>query len=229
MSSNFQDMKNRIAKETGDKDTHKQILDSKEHLIGNLINERYLKTKKIISVFREVPRENFVLPKDYRLAYADTPLPILAGQTISAPHMVAMQTELLEPKANDVVLEIGSGSGYQAAILSKLVRQVYSVETDIDLGVFAKKNLEGSGISNVEVVVGNGKFGYPQFAPYDKIIVTCASPEIFQSWTDQLREGGTIVVPVNEGAYQELIKGVKKDGKLVTERHGSVAFVPLVE
>ena len=173
--------------------------------------------------------ENFVLPKDVRLAYADAPLSIIGSATISAPHMVAMQTELLEPKKEDVVLEIGAGSGYQSAILSGLVSRVYSVEIDVDLGVFAKQNLEDSGANNVDVIIGDGRMGYPKEAPYDKIMVTCASPEIFDSWVDQLKEGGIIVVPVGPASHAELVKGVKRNGALVKETCCSCAFVPLRE
>jgi protein-L-isoaspartate(D-aspartate) O-methyltransferase len=199
----------------------------KERLIQNLIDQGYLKTPEVIQAFESVPREEFVLPNDRNFAYADYPLSIGFGQTISAPHMVAMQTELLEPKKTDKVLEVGAGSGYQAAILSKLVRKVYTVEVAPELVEFARENLKRARITNVEVILGDGSLGYPKEKPYDKIIVTCACPEIPKALTDQLRFGGLIVIPVGGGFYQELILAKKTKEGLERRNYGGCVFVPL--
>ncbi|MEM5798419.1 MAG: protein-L-isoaspartate(D-aspartate) O-methyltransferase [Candidatus Aenigmatarchaeota archaeon] len=201
--------------------------DSRERLIELLIAEGWLKTPAIISAFRSVNRELFV-PKDMRaLAWSDQPLPIGHSQTISAPHMVAIMTELLQPKKSDIVLEIGAGSGYQAAILSKLVKRVITIELEPSLVTLAKKNLSSAGCKNVKIIQGDGSKGWPKEAPYDKIIVTCGCPEIPSTLVEQLKEGGRIVIPVGSTDYQVLTVGIKKKGKLEVSQHGGCIFVPL--
>jgi len=202
-------------------------MSERERLVESLIKEGYLKSPRIIKAFLEVPRENFVPEKYKDHAYIDEPLPIGYGQTISAPHMVAIMTELLKPRKTDKVLEIGSGSGYQACILSKLVRSVYTVEFEKKLCDFARKNLERLGCKNVKVIHGDGSQGYPSEAPYDKIIVTCATPQIFRSWIDQLKDGGIIVAPVGGGWYQTLTVGKKVKDGLELENIFTCSFVPL--
>jgi len=199
----------------------------KERLIKNLVDEGYLKSPRVIKAFMDIPREEFVREDDRRLAYVDYPMSIPAGQTISAPHMVAIMTEMAEADRNDIILEIGGGSGYQAAILSRLVKKVYSIECDPELVAFAKSNLKRAKIKNVEIMHGDGKKGYEKAKPYDKIVVTCATPEIFGSWKDQLRTGGILLAPVGRGAYQELIRIIKTDTGFKETRHGGCAFVPL--
>jgi len=199
----------------------------RERMVKNLIEEGYLKDPKIIKVFKEIPRHFFVKEQDVNFAYADYPMSIPAGQTISAPHMVAIMTELLDTNKKDKVLEIGAGSGYQAAILSKLVKKVYSIEVDPELVAFAKTNLEKAGIGNVEVMLGDGSRGYPERKPYDKITVTCATPEIFDSWISQLKTEGILLAPVGEGFYQELIRIRKTKKGLEKRNFGGCAFVPL--
>lgn len=199
----------------------------RETMVVELVKQGYLKDPKIIKVFMEVPRDLFVREQDVNFAYADYPLPILAGQTISAPHMCSIMTTLLETKPKDKVLEIGAGSGYQAAILSKLVKKIYSIEVDPELVTFAKENLKKAKIKNVEVIMGDGSKGYEKKKPYDKIIVTCATPEIFDSWTSQLKMNGILLAPVGGGFYQELIKIRKTRKGLEKTNHGGCAFVPL--
>ncbi|NIO22886.1 MAG: protein-L-isoaspartate(D-aspartate) O-methyltransferase [Candidatus Aenigmarchaeota archaeon] len=199
----------------------------KERLIKNLMDQGYLRTKKVISVFGKIPREEFVMESDRAFAYADYPLSILSGQTISAPHMVAIMTELLEPETKDKVLEIGAGSGYQAAILSKLVKKIYSIEVDPELVSFARSNLSKASVKNVEVIMGDGSKGYEKAKPYDKILVTCATPEIFDSWISQLKMNGILLAPVGGGFYQELMKIRKTKKGLEKKNHGGCAFVPL--
>ncbi len=203
------------------------IQDKKESLIRHLVASGYLKTPRIIDAFRKVPREMFV-PEEYKTyAYSDEPLPIGRGQTISAPHMVAIMTELLEPTNNDKILEIGTGSGYQAAILSLLAGRIYTIELDKHLADTAKSKLRSLGYTNVEVFNGDGSRGLPEKAPFDKIIVTCGSDRIYPAWTEQLKEGGTIIAPLGSLHHQTLTKSIKKNGKLRTQRLMGVAFVPL--
>ncbi len=199
----------------------------KDELIASLRREGFLKTRRVINAFMSVSREMF-LPKDIRKhAYADQPLPIGRGQTISAPHMVAVMTELLDPEKGDRVLEVGAGSGYQAAILSRLVKHVYTVELEKELADFARNNLERAGIKNVEVVQGDGSRGLPRKAPFDRIIITCAVDDIPGALLEQLKEGGIIVAPVGPYYRQTLISGIKKRGGLRTTRHFPCIFVPL--
>jgi len=201
--------------------------EDRERLISTLIDEGYLKSEKVIQAFRETPREGFISENDASFAYADYPLEIGHGQTISAPHMVAIMTELLKLRPRDNVLEIGAGSGYQAAILSRLVNRVYSIEVEGELAVFAKNNLERAGIRNVRVIMGDGGKGHLAGAPYDKIIVSCATPEIFQSWKDQLAVGGILIAPVGGFYRQELILLRKTKKGFKEEHHGECMFVPL--
>lgn len=198
----------------------------KKHLIQHLKDAGYLRTPRVIKAFQETARELF-MPKEMRQhAYADEPLPIGDGQTISAPHMVAIMTELLEPRKSDKVLEVGAGSGYQAAILSKLVRKVYTVELEPNLAARAAKALGKAGCRNVEIMVGDGSKGWKQQAPFDKVIVTCGADEIPKPLVSQLKEGGIIAIPVGSW-QQELIIGRKRKGRLLKERHGACIFVPL--
>jgi len=204
-----------------------ELKEKGEVLIEHLISEGILKSSRIIRAFRETPRHLFVREKDVRFAYSDYPLPIGYGQTISAPSIVALMTELLEPKKSDRVLEIGSGSGWQAAILSRLVRRVYTVERDPYLAEFARRNLEKVRAGNVEVIKGDGWLGYPKEAPYDKIIAACAVPRISRDWIEQLKNGGIITAPVGGSWFQELSVGRKARGKLKTKNYGGCMFVPL--
>lgn len=199
----------------------------RERMVVELVKQGYLKSDKVIKVFNETPRHLFVREGDSNFAYADYPMPTLAGQTISAPHMVAIMTELLETKKTDKVLEIGAGSGYHAAILSKLAKKIYSLEVDPELVTFAKQNLEKAEIKNVEVISGEGSRGYEKAKPYDKILVTCATPEIFDSWITQLKMNGILLAPLGSGFYQELIKIRKTKKGLEKRNHGGCAFVPL--
>ncbi len=204
-----------------------EFSDQREMMVVELVKQGYLKTEKIIKIFNETPRHIFVREEDKNFAYADYPMPILAGQTISAPHMVAIMTELLETKAKDKVLEIGAGSGYQAAILSRLVKKIYSIEVDSELVTFAKANLSRAKIRNVEVIQEDGSRGYEKAKPYDKIIVTCATPEIFGPWIKQLKTNGVLLAPVGGGFYQELVKIRKTKKGLEKRNYGGCAFVPL--
>ena len=185
-------------------------------------------SERVLNAMRSVPRHLFVPEKEQRHAYADYPLPIGWGQTISAPHMVAIMCDLLDIQDGMKILEIGAGSGYHAAVMAELVGSghVYAVETIEGLAQFARDNLKKAGITNVTVIVEDGSLGLPGYAPYDRISVACASPEILDTLTAQLKEGGKLVIPV--GKYlQELYLVTKIDG-LKKEAKGGVMFVPLI-
>ncbi len=194
------------------------------HLIGkNSLNDR------VMTAMKKVPRHEF-LPPDLRYcAYDNGPAPIGSGQTISQPYIVALMSDLLDTKPSDIILEIGSGSGYQAAVLSQLVQQVYSVEIIEDLATTARKRLIKLGYNNVEIRNDDGYFGWSEHAPYDGIIVTAAAPHIPQPLIDQLRTGARLVIPVGfPYSYQELMVVEKKaNGEIETQMVLGVSFVPL--
>jgi len=194
------------------------------HLIGkNSLNDR------VMAAMKKVPRHEF-LPPDLRYcAYDNGPAPIGSGQTISQPYIVALMSDLLDTKPSDIILEIGTGSGYQAAVLCQLVQQVYSVEIIEDLAANARKRLDKLGYNNVEVRNDDGYFGWTEHAPYDGIIVTAAAPHIPQPLIDQLRTGARLVIPVGfPYSYQELMVVEKRaNGEVETQMVLGVSFVPL--
>ncbi len=185
--------------------------------------------ENVLEAFEKIPREEFVLPEYRDDAYEDRPLPIPSGQTISQPTTVALMTEALDVEEGNIVLEVGAGSGYQAAILSKLVGSghVYTTEIIPELVEFAKKNLEKLGIDNVTVVQADGSVGLPSYAPYDRIIVTAAAPSLPDKLVIQLKENGIIVIPVGSVYDQEMLKVVKSDEGLKTTKLGNFMFVKL--
>jgi len=184
---------------------------------------------KTMAAMAAVPREEFVLP-DYRhMAYQNTALPIAAGQTISQPLIVALMTELLDPEPGDVVLEVGTGSGYQAAVLSGLVKHVYSVEIVDSLAASSARVLAEQGYDNITVRAGDGYQGWPEHAPFDAIIVTAAAPEIPPPLLEQLKPEGKLVIPVNvpEGHQDLLVVEVNARGEIEKDSKLPVRFVPL--
>jgi len=205
----------------------------KRILLEDWKKEKIIRDEKVFNAFKSVKRENFVLPEYKNLAYLDEPLPIGAGQTISQPTTVAIMTSALEPKAGQKILEIGTGSGYQAAILAHIVGQkgkVVSVERIKELVDFAKKNLKKEGIKNVTVIHGDGSKGYAPEAPYDRIIVTACAPKIPEKLIDQLKIGGILVCPVGKSYFaQKMLKIKKLKDRLDIEDLGYFAFVPLIE
>ena len=202
-------------------------------LVENLEREGIIKSEKVKRAFLRVPRYKFVLERYKEYAHIDEPLPIPAGQTISAPHMVAIMLELAELKEGMNLLEVGTGSGWNAALIYELVRQdVYTIERIPELAEFAKRNLKRAGYKNkVHVIVGDGTKGFPPKAPYDRIIVTAGAPKVPEPLIEQLKVGGKILIPV--GSYhlwQELLEVIKisEDNKIKIKNHGGVAFVPLI-
>jgi protein-L-isoaspartate(D-aspartate) O-methyltransferase len=184
--------------------------------------------ERVLDAMKSVPRHLFVPEREQENAYGDYPLMIGFNQTISAPHMVAIMCDLLDIRDGMKVLEIGAGSGYHAAVMAVLAGSghVYTVERIESLALLARQNLKKAGIENVTVTVGDGSLGLPEFAPYDRISVAAASPEILDTLTDQLKIGGKLIIPVGKN-YQELYLVTKTDG-LKKEVKGDVVFVPLI-
>lgn len=197
-------------------------------MVERQLEARGIKDRRVLDAMREVPRHLFV-PAAYReRAYDDCPLPIDERQTISQPYMVAWMTELLRLEGEETVLEVGTGSGYQAAVLSKLARFVFTMERIPLLAEAAKKRLRDMGIENAEVVVGDGTEGLLEHAPYEGIIVTAGSPSVPPRLVEQLVDGGRLVIPVGSSAVQMLTVIEKRGDKTITREEGSCVFVPLV-
>jgi protein-L-isoaspartate(D-aspartate) O-methyltransferase len=181
----------------------------------------------VLAAMSKVPREEFVPADERAAAYTDNPLPIGYDQTISQPYIVAFMTEQLHPKPSDRVLEIGTGSGYQAAILAELVAEVYTIEIAGPLARNAEATLVHLGYKNVRMKVGDGYKGWPENAPFDAITVTCAPDRVPRPLTDQLKEGGRMIIPVGDRFAQELYLLEKKNGQLKESAVLPVRFVPM--
>ena len=201
---------------------------AREVMIRHQIKGRGIRDEGVLSAISSIPREKFVSEGEKDNAYLDCPLPIGMGQTISQPFMVALMTKCLSLKGTETVLEVGTGSGYQTAILSKLAKMVYTIERFSLLADRAKKTFKELEIKNVRVIVGDGSKGLEKFSPYDGIIVTAGAPEIPKSLIDQLNEKGRIVIPVGNSFSQDLLRGIKENGKLKIINYGGCVFVPLV-
>jgi len=183
---------------------------------------------RIRKAMSEVPRHLFVPSAERSLAYVDHALPIGRGQTISQPYIVALRTSLLEPRPDHVVLEVGTGSGYQAAVLSALVEQIYSIEVIEELAISAAERLRELGYDNVEVRAGDGALGWPEHAPFDGIVVTAAAPGVPPALIEQLKPGGRLAIPVGDTYGQDLRLIEKQaDGSIKSRSVIPVAFVPL--
>ncbi len=201
--------------------------EERREMVETQIIARGVKDRKVIEAFLNIPRHLFVPPEYIDQAYMDYPLPIGHGQTISQPYMVAVMTELLELDSDHRVLEIGTGSGYQTAILAWIAKEVYTVEKIPELSERAQRILKKLGFKNIHFKVGDGSLGWPEYAPYDRIIVTAAAPEIPPPLVEQLKESGIIVIPVGDRYSQMLVRGIKENGILKTEEFFPCAFVPL--
>ena len=205
--------------------------DLRESMVREQILARGVSDGNVLAALRGVPRHRFVPPSQVRQAYNDHPLPIGNGQTISQPYIVAFMSELLDLRKSHKVLEIGTGCGYQAAVLSLLAGEVYSIEIVEELGVQARERLRSLGYDNVEVKIGNGYAGWPQQAPFDRIILTAAPNELPQALVDQLKPRGRLVAPVGPVYGNQELVVVTKDaqGKVRREPVLPVRFVPMVQ
>lgn len=195
-------------------------------MVRTQLAARDIADTSVLQTMAEIPRHEFVPPNLKDMAYQDRPLPIGEGQTISQPYIVAYMTQALDLQAGDKVLEIGTGSGYQAAVLARLVEHVYTIEIIPSLGDSARQLLQRQGHDNVTVRVGDGYVGWPSEAPFDAIMVTAAPDHVPPALVDQLAEGGRLVLPVGDH-YQELLRLTKREGEIHTESLLPVRFVPM--
>ncbi|MEE9514371.1 MAG: protein-L-isoaspartate(D-aspartate) O-methyltransferase [Anaerolineales bacterium] len=200
----------------------------RKRMVDQQMVRRGIRDERVLEAMLATPRHEFVPPEQVRQAYVDAPLPIGNSQTISQPYIVALMTELLYLKGDETVLEIGTGSGYQAAILAHLAKKVYSIERIPELAERAQSLLHSLQLENIEVVVGDGSCGLPEHAPYQAIIVTASAPEVPKPLEDQLSDGGRLVVPVGSRVGQVLELWRREGQKLVCEKLAPVAFVPLI-
>lgn len=187
---------------------------ARDRMVERHLAERGIKDKRVLEAFRTVPRHEFIRPEARHLAYEDESIPIGEGQTITPPFDVAFMTEALAPRPEDKIYEVGTGSGYQAAILSRLVKDVYSVEIHKPLADGARKVLDKLGYTNVHSKHGDGYEGWPEAAPFDAVIVTCAPEKIPQPLVDQLKEGGRMVIPLGDRYNQVVYLMTRKNGKM---------------
>ncbi|MEW6101834.1 MAG: protein-L-isoaspartate(D-aspartate) O-methyltransferase [Candidatus Omnitrophota bacterium] len=200
----------------------------KKRMVEEQLIRREIKGERVLQAFRRVERHKFV-PEEFRpSSYADFPIPIGEGQTISQPYIVALMTECLALKGDEKVLEIGTGSGYQTAILAELAKEVYSIERFESLAKKAESTLNGLGYKNIKIKVGDGSLGWQEETPFDRIIITAASPRIPLPLSEQLKENGKIVVPLGETFSQVLTVAEKKESKLESIQVCGCVFVPLV-
>ena len=200
----------------------------RQQMVDAQIRAREVRSENVLRAMARVPRHLFVPEPMRRYAYEDRPLPIGQGQTISQPYIVGYMTDVLRLEPEHRVLEIGTGSGYQAAVLAEIARQVYSIEIVPELAERARRTLGEIGYRNIELRTGNGYLGWPDRAPFDRIIVTAAPPEIPKALVDQLAVGGIMVVPVGT-SYQEIVVITKSAQGVTEQRTIAVQFVPMVQ
>lgn len=207
-----------------EQDSYKE---KREEMVRESIEARGVKDKAVLKAMRTVKRHLFVPPDQAAYAYEDHPLPIGSGQTISQPYMVAYMTEVIKPTPQMKVLEVGTGNGYQAAVLAEIVKQVYTIEIIPELGQSAATRLKKLGYDNVQVKVGNGYHGWEEHAPYDAIVVTAAAEKVPPPLVEQLKDGGKMVIPIGpQFRTQSLLLIEKKNGKISTKKLMPVVFVP---
>lgn len=197
-------------------------------MVENQLAGRDITDPRVLKAMAKIPREEFIPPEYQDQACQDGPLPIGQGQTISQPYIVALMTQLLELKGNEKVLEIGTGSGYQAAILAKLAKEVYTIERHQKLLEKAKEVFRKMGLKNIKTRLGDGSRGWLEQAPFEAIILTAAAKKVPKELTKQLAAKGRLVIPIGSGLWQRLVRITKKNGKLVEEDFGGCAFVPLI-
>ncbi|MGQ9587256.1 MAG: protein-L-isoaspartate O-methyltransferase [Thermoplasmata archaeon] len=206
--------------------------EERNRLVDSLLRRGYIRSAEVESAMRRVPREEFIPAEIKDEAYIDTPLPIGEGQTISAPHMVAIMAEALDLSQGHKVLEVGAGSGYHAAVCAEIVApegHIYTIERISSLATFAEDNLKRTGYGElVTVIFGDGTRGLPEHAPFDRMFVAAGAPDIPAPLTDQLADGGKLLVPVGGRYYQDLIRVERRGKKLLKENLGGCVFVPLI-
>ncbi|MGA9801257.1 MAG: protein-L-isoaspartate(D-aspartate) O-methyltransferase, partial [Terriglobales bacterium] len=200
----------------------------RRRMVETQLRARGILDQRLLSAMASIPRHEFVAPQYRAQAYEDHPLPIDAGQTISQPYIVALMLELLRLEPHSKVLEIGTGSGYQTAVLSQLASHVYSIERHAELATQAAELLSRLGLNNVTVVAGDGSLGLPQQAPFDAVVVSAAAAEIPPALFEQLREGGRMIIPVGPPEAQELQLIRKQAGEAIISLREGCRFVPLV-
>lgn len=203
-------------------------LELRETMVAEQIRRRGVKDERVLRAMEAVPRHEFVPPQSRDLAYEDEPLAIGGGQTISQPYIVAAMSEALKLNGSERVLEIGTGCGYQAAVLSLLSREVYTVECRPELARTASERLERLGFQNVHVHCGDGSQGLKDFAPYDAILVAAAAPCLPEPLLQQLSEGGRMIAPIGTEEHQQLLLVTRRDGKYSSEPRDECRFVPLL-
>lgn len=200
----------------------------RERMVQEQLHARGIGDPHVLAAMAKVPRERFVAAEDVREAYGDHPLPIAAGQTISQPYIVAAMVEALAVAPQDRVLEVGTGSGYQAAILGELASEVWTIERHLELADTARETLSQLGYGNVHVVHGDGSLGLPEQAPFDRILVAAAAPRIPGSLLAQLADGGRLVIPIGSRGEQQVQVLRKAGDQVITTAHDLCRFVPLV-
>ena len=200
----------------------------RRRMVQEQLELRGISDPRLLEAFRRVPRHLFVPPEQQAQAYEDHPIPIGAGQTISQPYMVALMVQLLKLQGHERILEVGTGSGYQLAILAELALEVYSIERLPELAAGALGRLERLGFLNVHISPGNGSLGWPEHAPYDGVVVAAGSPGIPQPLVDQLVDGGRLVIPVGSPQTQTLTLAEKRSGQVRLTALTQCVFVPLV-
>jgi len=208
--------------------TDEGYADLREAMVEAQIRKRGIGDERVLQAMRSVPRHEFVEPHWKNLAYTDEPLPISGGQTISQPYIVAVMCAALHLQGTEKVLEIGTGCGYQAAVLSCLAREVHTVEYREELASAARERLQRLGYRNIHVCCGDGSLGLQAFAPYDGIVVAAAAPHVPEPLAQQLAEGGRMIVPVGEEEHQVLLLLTKHGEKFSSERREPCRFVPLL-
>lgn len=207
--------------------TEEEYAKLREKMVDEQIVSRGIRDQKVLEAMRKVPRHKFVSESQLEYAYSDSPLPIGYNQTISQPYIVALMTKCLKLSDMSKVLEIGTGSGYQAAILAEIAKIVYSMEIVEELALSASRLFDELGYKNIEVKHGNGYLGWPEYAPFNRIIITAAPKRIPQNLVDQLELDGRMIVPVGD-FYQELILVTKTEKEINQKNITGVRFVPMV-
>jgi protein-L-isoaspartate(D-aspartate) O-methyltransferase len=203
--------------------------DLRDQMVRYQLKGRDIVDARVLRAMSVVPRHRFVPEKLQKMAYQDSPLPIGHGQTISQPYIVALMSQLLAVESGQRILEIGTGSGYQAGVLAEMGASVYSIEIVPELGRQARKALDPLGYETIFLKIGDGYQGWPQYAPFDGIIVTCAPTRIPEPLKTQLAEGGRMVIPVGPRHHQQLVLLTKERGKIRQEKVVDVRFVPMVD